>query len=71
MRVSDVPTVATMRALIRARLAVDVAEALYRVEKCSKHAKLEDVPIPQQAIYHQTAEQAVDTLLRAKAEGRR
>jgi hypothetical protein len=47
---------------IRSLRTIDVAEALYRVEKMSKFAKLDDLLPFEQARFHRIAEHAVTLL---------
>jgi hypothetical protein len=43
---------------LRSRYLWSVAQELYRCEKCSSHARLDDLSVPEQLKYHNAAAQA-------------
>jgi hypothetical protein len=47
---------------LRAKYAVRLAESLYQAEKCSTHAKLDDLNVVEQQRYHRIAEHAISLL---------
>lgn len=52
----------TARAYVQSLRAIDVAEALFRYERLSKHALLTDLSVPDQQKYHRIAEWAIRLL---------
>jgi hypothetical protein len=62
----------TAKMFLRAAFIPDVMLLLYQADKCSRHARLEDIPIDERERYRQLAESAVmmacDPALRDVAE---